>query len=284
MRTEQEMFDLILHTAKENERIRAVYMNGSRTNPHVPKDKYQDYDIVYVVTEIEWFLRNKDWISVFGEPAIVQEPDKNDLADGSSVDISRSYAWLMLFKDGNRIDLQIELLSEGYGRDKLTATLLDKDNILPQIPAPSDADYAVKKPTEARYLSICNNYWWCLQNVSKGIARDQLAYAMNMYIRVVHQDLESMVDWYIGAQTDYSVSVGMWGKYYKSYLPRELYAIYAGTYSDGDYENFWNAIFSACQLFRTIAPVVGAHLGYCYNKQEEDGMMNYLRAMRNELQ
>ena len=28
MRTEQEMYDLIINTAKEDERIRAVYMNG----------------------------------------------------------------------------------------------------------------------------------------------------------------------------------------------------------------------------------------------------------------
>ncbi len=38
MRSEREMFDVILHVAKEDKRIRAVYMNGSRTNPNVPKD------------------------------------------------------------------------------------------------------------------------------------------------------------------------------------------------------------------------------------------------------
>jgi hypothetical protein len=50
MRTEKEMLDLILGVAKADTRIRAVYMNGSRANPKVPKDKNQDYDIVYVVT------------------------------------------------------------------------------------------------------------------------------------------------------------------------------------------------------------------------------------------
>lgn len=34
MRSEKEMFDLILKVAKEDERVRAVYMNGSRTNPN----------------------------------------------------------------------------------------------------------------------------------------------------------------------------------------------------------------------------------------------------------
>lgn len=91
MRSEKEMIDLIIDIAKTNERIRAVYMNGSRTNPNVPKDKYQDYDIVYVVTEMEWHLKNNDWISIFGELAIVQEPDKNAIAEGADLDVSISY-------------------------------------------------------------------------------------------------------------------------------------------------------------------------------------------------
>ena len=56
MRSEQEMFDLILNTAREDKRIRAVYMNGSRTNPNAPKDIFQDYDIVYVVRDTRFLL------------------------------------------------------------------------------------------------------------------------------------------------------------------------------------------------------------------------------------
>jgi hypothetical protein len=51
----RKCFDLILDVAKADQRIRAVYMNGSRANPNIKKDKYQDYDIVYVVTETESF-------------------------------------------------------------------------------------------------------------------------------------------------------------------------------------------------------------------------------------
>ena len=36
MRSEQEMFDLILSFAKEEERVRAVVLNGSRANPNAP--------------------------------------------------------------------------------------------------------------------------------------------------------------------------------------------------------------------------------------------------------
>lgn len=279
MRTEKEMFDLLLEVANDDIRVRAVYMNGSRTNPNVSRDMYQDYDIVYVVTETGSFLDDKNWISVFGELAVLQEPDICDAGFEMKMDFDRSYTWLMLFKDGNRIDLHIQIkeaMLEDYKTDKLTVPLLDKDHCLPEIPASSDADYWVQKPTEIKYFSCCNEFWWCLNNVAKGIARDQLAYAMWMYNVIVRDMLVKMIDWYIGIHTDFSVSVGMSGKYYKKYLPPELYEMYAKTYSDSNYTNFWSAIFTACELFRTIAPLVGEHFGFVYNQEEDKNMMEYL--------
>ena len=232
MRTEQEMFDLILDIAKADERIRAVYMNGSRANPNVKKDKYQDYDIVYVVTETASFLLDKSWILVFGDIAIVQEPDSNDLGWGQNADYSRSYTWLMLFKDGNRIDLHIQIkeaMYEEYTKDSLTVPLLDKDSILPPIPLSNDKGYWIQKPTKSEYDGCCNDFWWCLNNVAKGIVRNQFPYAMRMYNEIVHIELDKMLEWYIGINTDFSASAGMWGKYFKKYLPTEFYELYTKT-------------------------------------------------------
>ena len=282
MRTEQEMFDLILNIAKADERIRAVYMNGSRANPNVKKDKYQDYDIVYVVTETAPFLKDKSWILNFGDIAMVQEPDSNDLGWGQSADYSRSYCWLMLFKDGNRIDLHIQIIEamyEEYPADSLTIPLLDKDNILPTIPPSNDTGYWIKKPTKPQYDSCCNEFWWCLNNVAKGIVRAQLPYAMRMYHETTHVELDKMLEWYIGVNTNFTVTTGMWGKYFKDYLPKELYELYTKTYSN--FENLWTAILASCELFRTAASIVGKHFGYEYNKSDEDNMMEYLLKMKN---
>lgn len=283
LRTEQEMLDLILKVAREDDRVRAVYMNGSRANPKVQKDKYQDYDIVYVVTETMPFLENRDWLKVFGEPLIVQEPDSNDFGWGIHADFSRSYAWLMLFKDGNRLDLTIQTLEtmhEVYARDSLTLPLLDKDNCLPEITASNDSDYWVKRPSEPQYRGCCNEFWWCLNNVAKGIARDQLSYTMWMFNSVVRPMLHKMLDWYIGTRTDFSVSVGMQGKYYKKYLPADLYDAYTKTYSDSSYHNLWASIFTACRLFRTVAQPVANYFGFTYNLDEDINMLEYLTGMR----
>jgi aminoglycoside 6-adenylyltransferase len=284
MRTEQEMLELILGVAKVDERIRAVYMNGSRANPNVAKDRYQDYDIVYVVTETATFLADKSWISVFGDFAMVQEPDSNDLGWGQDFDFNRSYGWLMLFTDGTRIDLHIEIknaMLEGYTTDSLTVPLLDKDGILPPIPSANDQDYWVKPPAKPYYDGCCNEFWWCLNNVAKGIARDELPYVMEMYNHYVRDMLNRLLEWYIGMHHDFSVSSGKMGKYYKKYLPKELYDMYVRTYSDAHYENIWAAVFTACDLFHSVAVKVGGHFGFDYKQADEDGMRRYLEMVKS---
>ena len=68
MRTEQEMMDLILSVSRSDERIRAVLLSGSRANPSIPADRYQDYDITYFVHDIQPFYNNPDWVtSRFGK-------------------------------------------------------------------------------------------------------------------------------------------------------------------------------------------------------------------------
>lgn len=47
MRTEKEMLDMILETADADARIRAVTMEGSRTNPNAVHDEYSDFDITF---------------------------------------------------------------------------------------------------------------------------------------------------------------------------------------------------------------------------------------------
>ena len=283
MRNEDEMFDLILNIAKADERIRAVYMNGSRVNPHVKKDIFQDYDIVFVVTETQSFLQDKSWISLFGEIAIVQEPDSKDFGWGSEHDCARSYGWLMLFKDGNRIDLHIlvkDAALEDYDSDTLTLKLLDKDDFLPELPPANDRTHWIKAPEQQTYLGCCNEFWWCLNNVAKGIARNQMPYAMRMYIEIVHTELDKMIEWYIAMNHDFTISTGMWGKYFREYLPSEFYDMYLKTYSDGDSNNLWNAIFTACELFGMIAVQVSEQFGYTYNIKDEENMIAYLKAVK----
>jgi len=279
MRTEQEMMDLILGVAKADERIRTVTMEGSRANPATPKDKYQDYDISFYVTDITPFYNNPTWvIAQFGEPLMMQMPEAMRWPDGGG-----HFSYMMIYPDGVRLDLTLLPPRQYTDIAEPSVVLLDKDGLLPPLPSPSDAVYHIKPPAPLYYYSCCNNFWWCLNNVAKGIARDELPYAMNMLNAVVRFELHCMIEWYIGTQHGFHLSAGKDGKYFKRYLPSELYTQYTATYSDGNYENLWTAVFTMCDLFHTLALSVAEHFGFAYRQEEENGMREYLRMVREDV-
>ncbi len=283
MRTEKEMFDLILDVANRNNRVRAVYMNGSRANPNVKKDIFQDYDIVYVVTETASFVNDEGWISVFGEPIIIQEPDKLDKIQGRDVDFKNGYTYLMQFIDGNRIDLHIqtmESLIKDYGTDKLTVPLLDKDNCLPQIPTPSDEDYWVKKPTYGQYFSRCNNFWWVAPYCAKGLWREEILFTIEVMNSYVRQELLTMLYWYVGIQTEFEVSIGKANKYLKKYLDLDVWTRLMKTFNMGDYDSAWIALITTCELFEEIAPKVGKTFEYEYNYDEAKKSFAFIKHIK----
>jgi aminoglycoside 6-adenylyltransferase len=104
VRSEQELMQLILNVAKQDQRIRVVGLEGSCINCNMPKDKFQDYDITYVVTDMEPFKRDDKWFDVFGKRIIVQTPEALSLFPP---ELGNLFSYLMLFEDGSRIDLTL---------------------------------------------------------------------------------------------------------------------------------------------------------------------------------
>jgi aminoglycoside 6-adenylyltransferase len=82
------------------------------------------------------------------------------------------FHYLMLFKDGNRIDLTlfpIENFKTDLAFDSLTIVWLDKDDLFPNVPQSTDRDYHIRKPTEKKFLETCNEFWWVSTYVAKGL-------------------------------------------------------------------------------------------------------------------
>lgn len=278
MRTEKEMFDLILHTAKEDDRIRMVYMNGSRTNKNAPKDLFQDYDIVYVVTETKPFYEDKNWIDRFGERLYMQCPEEMDLILGHEVDFDSCYGWLIQFADGNRLDLHVEPVEHcRVLEDKLCKVLLDKDGLSANVPEAADVDYWVKKPSEGVFRCACNEFWWCLNNVAKGLWRGEIPYVQDMLNCVVRPQLLKLLEWKVGTLTDFKVSCGKNGKYMYRWLDAGWWERYLQTYAGYQKEEVWNAVFIMCGLFEEAARDVGKNLGYAYDAREGQNSLMHLR-------
>lgn len=280
MRTETEMYRLFEEIAKADDRVLAVYMNGSRTNPNAPRDIFQDYDIVYVVTTTLPFIEDKNWICKFGEVLYMQYPDE---FPDCPADRENYYGWLMQFTDGNRVDLHVESLFHAKNHildDKLCKILYDRDNVLPSIPPATDADRHVKKPTEAQFQACSNEFWWCSNNLAKGLWRGEMLYVQDMAGGIVRKQLEKMLTWKVGIHTDFSVSVGKSSKYLYRWLSPEEYQTYLDTYFGGDTEEAWNAVFVMCGLMERTTSYVADKLGYTYNREECAAARSFLEHVR----
>lgn len=276
MRTPEEMFDLILSVAKEDERIRAVSMGGSRANKDCPSDIYQDFDIVFYVKDVAPFWDNEVWMEEkFGKPSLLQKPESIELIPP---DNNGDYVYLMLFSDGNRIDLCITA-REYVDNGEPMIVLLDKDGTFPKIQIAEDYWY-VKRPTQKLFADCCNEFHWCMNNLAKGIARDELPYAMEVFNHYVREEFILMLEWYVGANYDFKVSAGKCGKYLKKYLPEDIYRRFRLTYSDADYDNLWKAAFEMLYLFGDVAREVAAKLQFTYNEAEGQGIEYYMKQCR----
>ena len=239
MRTPEQMLKLILDTAHNDENIRSVLMVGSRADRDCPADIYQDFDICYFVRDVGPYWDNMDWIERnFGRPGIVQKPESMDLMppDGDG-----SFVYLMIFPDGNRIDLTIT--ADPYVDDGEPAVLL--------------------------------------LDVAKAIAREELPLAMEQLNHYVRDMLMLMLGWYIGAEHEFKVSVGKNGKYFKKLLPGEMYESFTRTYPDADYGHIWAAAFEMLELFGVAARSAAGKLGFTYDGNEERGIRTYMEQVRS---
>ena len=281
MRTEQEMTGLILRTAREDERIRAVWMNGSRANPNARRDRYMDFDIVYAVTAVAPY-RSREWLARFGEICVMQDPDV--LLPEEDYRAGLRQTWLMQFMDGTRIDLTVLRLDEAasrYGAESQTVLLLDKDSRYPPMEA-SDRDFWLTPPDAGCFAACCNEFWWVAPYAAKGLARaaenpGELLYARRMLEECVRPQLDRMLGWWIGAEEGFSRSLGKCMKELPAYLSAEDWARYLETFPVCAAAPVARALRAACGLFEENAARVAGAFGFAQNLTEARNSRAYIQ-------
>jgi len=270
MRSEQEMMELLTEFARKDERIRLVTLEGSRTNPNIPRDSFQDYDISYFVMEMDSFKENDRWLDVFGRRLMMQKPEAMELFPP---DLGNWFSYLMLFEDGNKVDLTLIPVGESEEyfaqSDGLVQVLLDKDGRVAKEPVANDRQYWIAKPTAGQFDDCCNEFWMVSTYVVKGLARREILFAVDHLNEIARPNLLRMMAWRIGADRGYTFSVGKNYKFIDRYLPAEDWTALLSTYSESGYEEMWRSLFACYELFRKYSRAVADSLGYAYPDYDE---------------
>lgn len=278
MRSSEEMMKLIMDKAIKDERIRAVMMDGSRASKNATHDEYCDFDICYVVTDIREFTKDHTWIEYFGEILIVQYPE-DWYSHPYDYEGQDNFAYLIQFKDGNRIDLtliDVCNISRELENDEPRVVFLNKDNFKELIPVEDESAFYIKKPSEMEFYNTCNEFRWLSLYISKGLCREEFYYARYAYDVLIMEMFVKMLNWKVGADYDFKVTTGAHGKYLKRYLTPEEMERFQRIFPNGTYEDIWDKLVAMYEYFAENESYVGQALGYSVNEKEREEVRNYL--------
>ena len=266
MRTDTEMMNLILQIA-ESLQVEAVALSGSRANPWAPKDEFQDYDVVYIVDDLEYLISDLSWLDQYG----------NRLIEQHNV-LGHRRLYLMLFEDGNRIDLTLcpkEYIQEWVDSEANFEVIKDDKGLFDSY-IPSPKRYWTAPPTEEEFAVSCNEFWWVSTYVVKGIRRNQLLYATDHLYGICQQELLKVLAWQVTTYRG-SVDIGKNYKYLFQYLPAEQEKEFSALLDLSSFDKIIQSLFATMGLFDREAQILAQKMGFTYDKEVAEKMIAYAK-------
>ena len=264
MRTETEMMNLILQIS-ETLKVEAVALSGSRTNQKVQTDEFQDYDVVYVVDDLDNLTSDLAWLDQFGTRIIEQH---NILGN------RRLY--LMLFEDGNRIDLTLcpkDHIQE-WVESEADFTVLEDTKGLFESNSSSPGRFWIHPASETDFKKACNEFWWVSAYVVKGICRKQVIYATDHLYGICQQELLKIFAWQVAADKG-TIDIGKNYKYLFNYLPAEQEKNFSDLLYFSSLDKITQSLFATMQLFHQEAQRLAQKMGFDYDKEVAEKMIEY---------
>jgi len=266
MRTETEMLDVILKTA-ETLQVAAVAMSGSRTNPKALKDEFQDYDVIYVVDDLDNLTSDLSWLGQFGKCLIEQY-----------VLLDQRHLYLMLFEDGNRIDLT--LCPKDYIQEWIDSeagfTILEDPEHLFEPYSPNIERYWTSPASAIEFEKICNEFWWVSTYVVKGICRKQVIYATDHLHGICQQELLKVLAWQVATDKG-MVDIGKNYKYLFKYLPTEKGKEFSNLLDFSSIDKITQSLFATMNFFHKEAQAFSLKTGFHYDKVTAEKMIEYAK-------
>ena len=266
MRTDQEMLGLILQIAKKLQ-VDAVALSGSRTNQKIQTDEFQDYDVVYVVDDLDNLTNDLSWLDQFGKRIIEQH---------NVLDHRRLY--LMLFEDGNRIDLTLcpkEHIKEWVDSEADFTVLNDPQGLF-ALYAPTPKRYWTAPASATDFDKSCNEFWWVSAYVVKGICRKQVIYATDHLYGICQQELLKLLAWQVASDRG-TVDIGKNYKYLFQYLPTEKEKKFSALLDFSSIDKIPQTLFATMQLFHQESQSLAQKMGFDYDKEVAEKMIEYAK-------
>lgn len=281
--SEASLLGRVLAFAETDTRVRAAILSGSRVNPAIRPDPFQDFDVTLYVRHLPSFTADQSWIDRFGERMILQIPAQ---MGEKKYDHASPILYLMQFLDGSRLDLglvPLECRAE-FPPESLSKVLLDKDRLFADLPGPHEGDHFPQPPDAQAFADCCNEFWWLAPYVAKGLRRGQTGYAKYHLDTLMRGELLRMLEWAFGCRSGWARNPGKFGSRFVGVLPPDWLTRLDATYAGAAATANRDALMTMTALFQEAATEVAACTGYALPAEEASRVSTYLRQLRSDAQ
>ena len=260
----------ILTWAEAEDAVRVVVVTSTRARAEGPPDELSDYDVIVALEDIDRF----DAAEAYGTPA-ARWGDEDDVHG------TTTFFRGVVYDDGVKVDWTLwpanvpNLVAEHGLTDDLDVgfrVLLDKDRTTVRWAQPTYRAHIPRRPTEAEYLALVEEFWWSATYVAKARARDErffLRFVLD--VDITHGVLRQMLEWLIETGRGWEWKPGAYGRGIERELPPDL-AEQLGA-AHGSLER-------TVALFRRASRDVGEQLGYAYPQYADAAVSAYIDKLR----
>jgi len=263
-RSQEQMLRLISQTGQTLQ-VAAVALSGSRTDTKAPKDEFQDYDVVYVVDDIDNLTSDLSWLDQFGKRIIEQE-----------VTLGHRRLYLMIFEDGNRIDLTLcpkDHINEWVDSEAGFTVLVDEKGLFESY-SPSPQRFWIHPASETDFEKTCNEFWWVSAYVVKGICRKQVIYETDHLYGICQQELLKLLAWQAASDKG-KIDIGKNYKYLFNYLPSEKEKEFSNLLDFSSLDKITQSLLATMKIFHQEAQILSQKMGFEYDREVAEKMIQY---------
>jgi aminoglycoside 6-adenylyltransferase len=265
--------------------VRAMILTSTLTNPNAPTDLFSDYDVIFVLTNIQPYFDSREWLNDMGRLMVLyRDPIRLEYGCGRFAYITQYEGVLKIDYTLMPVELWQHIVAEPELRPDLDVgyqVLLDKDHLTDGLKPPTYSAYIPKPPSPEEYFLVVEEFFHEATYVAKNLWRDELLPAKFCFEFGMRLDnLRQMLEWRMEIDHNWSLKTGALGKGLKKHLPPAVWAEFEQTFARADINENWDAMFKTIDLFRKVALEVAAHLGYTYPETLHREMVEYFQKVR----